>query len=130
MNNGRGPELAAADRFFDWRYARDFTRRELTTVDSKADLYAIEATYRETLYELARPCSDDDVIGETVRGIGLCLFRPDAIAHGKVAAAADYLVNLGFNLVGVAETEVRRSAIRDVWRYQLDVASGARLRLL
>jgi len=130
MNDERGRELAAAERFFDWRYARDFTLRELTTVESKAELYALEATYRETLYELACPCSDDAAIGETVRGAGLCLFRPDAIVHGKVAAAAGYLAELGFNLVGTAETEVCRSAIRDVWRYQLDVASGARLRLL
>lgn len=118
------------EQFFDWRYARDFTVSELTVLAGKARLYALEPTYRETLYEVTRRTRSIDAAAELVRSTGLALFRPDAIARSKVGSCLDYFGRLGLRPGSMWPVPVGPAALRDVWRYQLDIASGPRLKLL
>lgn len=119
-----------AELFFDQRHAERFSRSELTMLDDKAVAYSTEASYRETLYELARRFSSLNDLACTLRRTGIGLFRPDAIAHNKAADALSYLERIGIRPVHVQRIEVTPHAVRDIWRYQLNTASGQRLRLL
>ncbi|MFD7244532.1 hypothetical protein [Streptomyces massasporeus] len=118
-------------RFFDWAYTQDFCGSEVTTYADKARLYAVEATFRETLHACADVGKLDDAhLGAQVRGVGLGLFRPDAIAHGKLEEALAYFARLGVRPTYCTTTSVTDQMVREVWRYQLNVASGERMRLL
>jgi hypothetical protein len=119
-----------AERFFDQRFAERFSRSELTMLDDKAAAYAAEANYRETLYELARRFGSGDGLACVLRRTGVGLFRPDAIAHHKVADTLAYFDGLGIRPVRAMRVDVTGHVVRDIWRYQLNVASGHRLRLL
>lgn len=119
-----------AELFFDCAYAEQFTRSELSMLDDKASIYAAEPAYRETLYELARYRADPEAIGALIRGVGIGLIRPDAVAHSKVIGVLDYFGRLGVRPLDAMLVTVGRSTVRDVWRYQLTAASGQRIRLL
>lgn len=114
---------------FDWRYVKEFALDELTTYPEKAKLYALEATFRETLYECTAEDSPAE-LGSRVRTVGLGLLRPDAIARRRVAPALDYFRRLGIRPFFCTEVDVSPATVREVWRYQFNVASGERLRLL
>ncbi|HET6479285.1 MAG TPA: hypothetical protein VFG35_04470, partial [Actinoplanes sp.] len=107
-----------------------FTRSELTMLDEKAKSYAAEAGYRESLYELAHRVGDHRHLGEVLRRTGVGLLRPDAIAYRRADDALDYFARLGIRPGGVVPVDVTRQGVRELWRYQLNTASGERLRLL
>jgi len=119
-----------AERFFDCAFTERFTRVELSVLDEKAALYAAEPGYREALYELARLPGGAKAVGPLLRSTAMALFRPDAIALSKVDAALDYFGRLGIHPVHAVQVRVGRLAVREIWRYQLTGASGARIRLL
>ena len=122
--------MSEAERFFDCKYAAHFTRAELSMLDQKAALYAVEPTYRETLYEIATRVDQLSAMGPLLRQTSIGLIRPDAIAHGKVADALTFYGQLGIHPTYAMQIEVDRIAVREIWRYQLTAASGARIRLL
>ncbi|WP_411139263.1 hypothetical protein [Streptomyces sp. C10] len=118
-------------RFFDWKYTQDFCGQELTTYADKTRLYSAEAILRESLYALAAAGDLDDAsLGARLRAVGLAVFRPDAIAHGKIADALAYFARLGARPTYCTTTRITSHMVREVWRYQLNVASGERIGLL
>ncbi|WP_405709711.1 MULTISPECIES: hypothetical protein [unclassified Streptomyces] len=118
-------------RFFDWKYTQDFCNQELTTYEDKARLYSAEPAFRESLHALADAGKlDSAALGSLVRTTSIGIFRPDAIAHGKIPDALAYFARLGIRPVHCTTTQVTGHAVREVWRYQLKPASGERIRLL
>lgn len=106
--------------------AARFTAAHLTTVGKKADHYSAEAVVREALAEVARVTEPVAAL----RATGLGVFRPDAIAFGKVRPCLRYLRRLGIVPFHLIVTDVGAAAVRRLWRYQLNAASPERLRLL
>ncbi|MFD4794889.1 MULTISPECIES: hypothetical protein [Streptomyces] len=120
-----------SSRFFDWQYTQTFCDERITSYADKARLYSLEATFRESLHAYSRAGAlDDATLGRQTCAMGLGLFRPDAIAHGKVEAALAYFARLGLRPTYCIVTQVAPHMVRDVWRYQLNVASGERICLL
>ncbi|MFG2348676.1 hypothetical protein [Streptomyces phaeochromogenes] len=118
-------------RFFDWKYTQDFCGQELTTYADKTRLYSAEANIRESLYALAAAGDLDDAsLGIRLRPVGIGVFRPDAIAHGKIADALAYFARLGARPTFCTTTRITGPMVREIWRYQLNVASGERISLL
>ncbi|AEV87133.1 nucleoside diphosphate kinase [Actinoplanes sp. SE50] len=118
-------------RFFDAAYTRRFLREELTTVDGKADAYAVEARFRQTLYACAQAThADDSGLGMQIRQVGLGMFRPDAIAAGKAVPTLEYLRRFDCHPYAYFPVQITAKEYEEIWRYQLNVASGERLALL
>jgi hypothetical protein len=118
-------------RFFDWEYTARFTETDLTTLRHKAGYYATEVCFRESLHDCAaRGGLDHHELGRRLRRTGLAVFRPDALAHGKVPQILDYYARLDLRPFFCAVVEIKHPMIREVWRYQLNLASRERIRLL
>ncbi len=120
-----------ARNFFNWERSQEFARENLTGQDVKATLFAYEPGFRESLYSLAlsRRGSDEE-LGNEIRNVGLCLFRPDAIAHDKVRSALDYFSAAGLMPFMFTPVGITPDSARELWRYVLNIASGERLQLI
>ncbi|MFE2205059.1 hypothetical protein [Streptomyces rubiginosohelvolus] len=117
--------------FFNWKRTEDFCGQQLTTYADKARLYSIEANFRESLHALANAGDLDEAsVGARLRQVGLGVFRPDALAHGKVSQALAYFARMGARPTYCTAATITPWMVRDVWRYQFNVASGERLALL
>lgn len=120
-----------ATDFFNWRRSEAYTRENLTGLDTKATLFAYEPNFRDSLYSLAsvRQASDSE-LGDEIRNVGLCVFRPDAIAHNKVKQTLDYFSVVGITPFQFAQIRITPALARELWRYVLNIASGERLQLI
>lgn len=123
-------QLQASSSVFDRDAAYRFSLASLTTLPVKAGLYADEIAYREGLYELAAASRCETAeLAKRIGRIGLGVFRPDSIAHGKVPLIVDYLAALGLRTIYCTELELTPAMVREIWRYQLNAASLERVRL-
>ncbi|WP_273651143.1 DegT/DnrJ/EryC1/StrS family aminotransferase [Cellulomonas fimi] len=127
-----GATSPVCDDLLDWEAARAFALQELTTYPAKADFYAREPTFREALHEAAvrTAATDWSTLGTALRARGLAVVRPDAVWADKGQQVLDYLERLRLRPVWATRTTVGRHHVREVWRYQLNAASLARLRLM
>lgn len=124
--------LASADDLLNWEIARKFSRSELTRYPQKADYYCLEPRFREGLYAVARHTGELDFegLGQRIRNVGLAMLRPDAFRFGTAIRAIGYLDRLGLSPTRWQTVHVDELRVRELWRYQLNAASLARLRLL
>lgn len=123
--------LGDARNFFDWDYVEQFANAELTSLPGKSISYAREPCFRETLYCCALRARDvGDEIGDRLTRVGLGLIRPDAIAYRKVPLVLEYYSRLGIRPFFFRPVQMTPGIVREVWRYQLNAASGERLILL
>lgn len=118
-------------RLFDPNFAARFTSEQLTTLDGKATLYGVEPCFRETLHRCAVVGGlHHGELASRVQRIGLAIFRPDSIAHGVTGEILDYLAKLGIHPFFSTSISIDRNLSRELWRYQLNLASAERLQLM
>jgi hypothetical protein len=119
------------ERFLNWQEAQYFSSKHLTSLSLKSALYGLEPTYREALSACAGVIEGNGGdLANVLRNVGVGLFRPDAIAHDKSQAILSFLERLGIRPFFACQLDLSGMIVREVWRYQLNAASGERLRLL
>ncbi|KUM98071.1 hypothetical protein AQI95_41520 [Streptomyces yokosukanensis] len=107
-----------------------FSWGNLTSRLDKAQLYAWEPQFREVLYETATGLElDDGKLAAALQTVGLGIFRPDAIAAGKVDTILDFYARLGTEPFFAVPVVMTKSVVREVWRYQLNAATGELLKM-
>ncbi|WP_405709675.1 MULTISPECIES: hypothetical protein [unclassified Streptomyces] len=119
-----------AERLLERDPGIHFSWGNLTSRLDKAQFYAWEPQYRETLYESATGLGlDGEKLAAALHTVGLGIFRPDAIAAGKVDTILDYYARLGMEPFFAAPLTMTRTVVREIWRYQLNAATGELLKM-
>lgn len=94
----------------------------------KAELYAREVHYREGWSAFHA------VFGETAAQHALSLtfliFKPDAVIARKLHAGVDAIVRHGFEITRWDTFRFDRLSIRELWRYELNIATTQRLKAI
>ena len=107
------PSVAQLDRDGDWQ--------ALTALREKFLLLAVDTAFRESWRAAV------EVLGqralETLQRIAAVTVRPEAVLSGQVAACIQYLTRHDFALISSRQFRYTRRTIREVWRYQWNVAS-------
>jgi len=92
---------------------------------SKVHLYQHETYFREGLSDV------EDVFGEAaadrLRRSALLIVKPDAVAGAKLGAICTFLNKHDFSIVAVERFSFTRLSARELWRYQLTLATLDRL---
>lgn len=103
-------------------------RRMLTTVPDKLREYERECRFREAYADA------EDVLGDALAAVlqrTLALsFKPEAIVGRKVAPALAFLERNGFVPLVVREHVFAGDNLREIWRYQWNVATLDRLAIM
>jgi hypothetical protein len=113
------PDVARLDRDGDWL--------GLTTVREKFEILAADAAFRES-WQIAVEVLGDRAMSILQR-IALVTIRPEAVLTGQVQTCLDYLERHDFEVGAVRPMRYHRLTIRDVWRYQWNVASLDSMRI-
>ncbi|MGW0969550.1 nucleoside-diphosphate kinase [Streptomyces sp. NPDC002516] len=98
----------------------------LTCHPDKQRLYGADTYYQESHDQLADLTAD--ITGFAHRH-ALLLLKPDAVVARRLDAAADWLAEQGFRIVGAAVTRLTRTMIRSLWYFQWNLATPYRRRL-
>ncbi|MEV6017008.1 MULTISPECIES: nucleoside-diphosphate kinase [unclassified Streptomyces] len=98
----------------------------LTCHPDKQRLYGADTFYQESHDQLAELTGD--ITGFAHRH-ALLLLKPDAVVARRLDAAADWLAEQGFRIVGAAVTRLTRTMIRSLWYFQWNLATPYRRRL-
>ncbi|MFE9572740.1 hypothetical protein ACFYMW_30050 [Streptomyces sp. NPDC006692] len=102
----------------------------LTTSSEKTSRYAVDPYFRDAWEELVGIFgTPGEVRRFTWRHVPLVL-RPDAIAAGRGELLLDLLQQWGLAPVGHAEVRFDRHLVREVWRYQLNIATRDRITMM
>ncbi|MGW2323945.1 hypothetical protein [Streptomyces sp. NPDC001680] len=92
----------------------------VTWSQRKADLYAVDQYFREASWTFG------DIV-EQMLGIALCMLKPEATAGRRLRPALRILREAGFHPVDAVRFRHDRLTIREVWRYQFNIASRQRI---
>ncbi|MFF5402499.1 hypothetical protein ACFY8K_11470 [Streptomyces misionensis] len=92
----------------------------VTWSERKADLYAVDQYFREAVWTFGD-------IAERMLGIALCMLKSEATAGRRLRPALRILREAGFHPVDVVRFRHDRMTIREVWRYQFNIASRERI---
>lgn len=95
-------------------------RREVTRSPLKADLYALDSYFREGCWTFADELPD-------MLGVALCMLKSEATAGRRLRSALDALADTGFRPLDVVRFRHNRQTIREVWRYQFNIATRDRV---
>ncbi|QLJ00545.1 hypothetical protein HZZ00_05785 [Streptomyces sp. NEAU-sy36] len=92
----------------------------VTWSERKADLYAVDQYFREAVWTFGD-------ITERMLGIALCMLKSEATAGRRLRPALRILREAGFRPVDAVRFRHDRMTIREVWRYQFNIASRERI---
>ncbi|MFJ9924889.1 MULTISPECIES: nucleoside-diphosphate kinase [Streptomyces] len=92
----------------------------VTWSERKADLYAVDQYFREAVWTFGD-------ITERMLGIALCMLKSEATAGRRLRPALRILREAGFHPVDAVRFRHDRMTIREVWRYQFNIASRERI---
>ncbi len=110
---GLDRDVAWLDRDGDWQ--------ALTTLREKFQLLAVDTAFRESWRQAV------EVLGgralEVLQRIVAVTVRPEAVLTGRTAACLQFLTRHDFTLISARQFRYTPSTIREVWRYQWNVAS-------
>ncbi|GAB7183424.1 hypothetical protein ATKI12_3255 [Kitasatospora sp. Ki12] len=95
-------------------------RDRLTWSSGKADLYAVDQYFREACGTFA-----EDL--DAMLGVALCMLKSEATAGRRLRPALEILAGAGFRPVDVVRFRHDRMTIREVWRYQFNIATRERI---
>ncbi|MFC1417846.1 hypothetical protein [Streptacidiphilus cavernicola] len=95
-------------------------RGEVTRSPLKADLYALDSYFREGCWTFAGDLPD-------TLGVALCMMKSEATAGRRLRKGLDALADRGFRPVDVVRFRHNRQTIREVWRYQFNLATRERV---
>jgi nucleoside diphosphate kinase len=101
--------------------------RELTSLPVKWSTYEREAVFRESLRDAASVLGDD--LAPVLQAHCEITVKPDGLAARVVDRLLAYLERQGFRLVTYRVHALSPLQVRDIWRYQWNVATHDRLRL-
>lgn len=102
----------------------------LTRSSTKAELYSVDPYYRDGWDALAATCGDPaSVVDLAWRSVGV-LLRPDALAAGRVEVFLDTMAALSLRPVAHRRLDFTRLMVRELWRYQLNIATRQRIRAM
>ncbi len=107
------PSVAQLDRDGDWQ--------ALTTLREKFLLLAADTAFRES-WRAAVEVLDRRAL-EVVQRIVPVTVRPEAVLTGQTATCLQFLSRHDFALISSRRFRYTRRTIREVWRYQWNVAS-------
>ncbi|WP_151770051.1 hypothetical protein [Streptomyces abyssomicinicus] len=92
----------------------------VTWSERKADLYAVDQYFREASWTFG------DIVPQML-GIALCMLKSEATAGRRLRPALRILREAGFCPVDVIPFRHDRLTIREVWRYQFNIADRRRI---
>ncbi|MFI2642822.1 hypothetical protein [Streptomyces sp. NPDC018610] len=92
----------------------------VTWSERKADLYAVDQYLREAVWSFG------DIV-EQMLGIAVCMLKPEATTGRRLRPALRILREAGFHPVDAVRFRHDRLTIREVWRYQFNIASRHRI---
>ncbi|MCX4692837.1 nucleoside-diphosphate kinase [Streptomyces sp. NBC_01408] len=95
-------------------------REAVTWSDEKADLYAVDQYFREACWTFG------DIVPQML-GVALCMLKSEATAGRRLRPALRILREEGFQPVDAVRFRHDRLTIREVWRYQFNIASRERI---
>ncbi|MGW7361945.1 hypothetical protein ACWGI8_00595 [Streptomyces sp. NPDC054841] len=95
-------------------------REAVTWSDEKADLYAVDQYFREACWTFG------DIVPRML-GVALCMLKPEATAGRRLLPALRILREAGFRPVDAVRFRHDRMTIREIWRYQFNIASRERI---
>lgn len=101
--------------------------RELTSLPAKWSAYEREAVFRESLRDASTVLGDD--LAPVLQAHCEITVKPDGLAARVVDRLLAYLERQGFRLVTHRVHPLSPLQVRDIWRYQWNVATHDRLRL-
>lgn len=102
----------------------------LTHSSIKAQLFSVDPYYRDGWDGLATACGDQtDIVDLTWCSVGVML-RPDALASGRIEVFLDTMAAISLRPVAYRRVEFTRLMIRELWRYQLNIATRQRIRAM
>lgn len=96
----------------------------------KADAYSLDPYFREGWETLSTALRDDDAVRRFTWNTVTLVVRPDAIAAGRGATLLDRLEAEGLLAVAAIELTFDRRLVRELWRYQLNVATSERIEMM
>jgi hypothetical protein len=97
----------------------------LTRMPTKAHLYQHETHFREALGDVAEVLGD--AAPEVLWRSALLMVKPDGIATAKLAAVHGFLAEHDLTVIAVQPFEFDRVLGRELWRFQLTLATLDRL---
>lgn len=104
---------------------------EFTTPnDVKRRYYAGDPYFRETWEQLGAVCDERQRLQTELWRHAALVFKPEAFVVGRVRPALGRLSEAGFTAVHAFPFEFDRRAVRETWRYQLNVATLERIRVM
>jgi hypothetical protein len=95
-------------------------REEVTRSPLKADLYALDSYFREGCWTFADALPD-------MLGVALCMMKSEATAGRRLRSGLAALADVGFRPVDAVRFRHNRQTIREVWRYQFNIATRERV---
>ncbi|EFL13349.1 nucleoside-diphosphate kinase [Streptomyces sp. C] len=95
-------------------------RDAVTWSREKADLYAVDQYFREACWTFGD-------MTEQMLGVALCMLKSEATAGRRLRPALRILREEGFHPVDMVRFRHDRLTIREVWRYQFNIASRERI---
>ncbi len=95
-------------------------RREVTRSPLKADLYALDSYFREGCWTFAGDLPE-------MLGVALCMMKSEATVGRRLRSGLDVLRDSGFRPVDAFRFRHDRRTIREVWRYQFNIATRERV---
>lgn len=102
-------------------------RRCLTTIDDKFTVFSTESYFREAWDgALAEFGSGAEAL---VQRLALVTFKPESIVGRRVGRCLDFLLEHGFVAIAHRRFRYTRRSMREIWRYQWNVATLERLAL-
>jgi hypothetical protein len=102
----------------------------LTPNEIKERVFARDEYYTAALDDARHCWSSTSTLYEVLWNTAALILRPDAIAGGQAANVLPVLRDLGFIPVAAAAVRLSLHQTRQLWRYQANVSTPERLRLL
>ena len=102
----------------------------LTPNDIKTRVFERDENYLAALNDARQCWTSTQALSEMLWNTASLVFRPDAIAGGQAADALPVLRALGFIPVATRCVRLSLEQTRELWRYQANVSTPERLRLL
>jgi len=102
--------------------------RALTALAYKWEFYSVESYFRESWSDVQRILGDRAV--DTIQGIALVTFKPEAIVARRIESALGYLQEHAFAPLLCQRIRYTQRSMREIWRYQWNIATLDRLAVL
>lgn len=98
----------------------------LSTSEAKRDLYATDPHFRAGLISVANAVGADGVADFTWP-LASVLLKPESLVGRTAVECCTFLLSRGFVPLAATAVQISSFAVRELWRYQINVATEERL---